>query len=203
MARKRSINSETVAFFEGDAPPAFGAKLRLARHRMGLTMSDVAAKVGCSESMISKIENDVSLPSLQTLHRLVSALDLNIANLMRNGGYEPQFVGRAGERPVLVVNPAKDGRGGLKLEALSGEWSSLQANIHIVAPGGGSDGAIQHDGEEVGYVLAGELELSVGDRHFRLKAGDSFCFPSDHPHAYRNPGIVETRVFWVNSPATF
>jgi len=36
-----------------------------------------------------------------------------------------------------------------------------------------------------------------------LRAGDSFHFPSEVPHGYRNPGRVRTRVLWVNTPPTF
>ena len=47
----------------------------------------------------------------------------------------------------------------------------LQGSIHIVEPGGGSDGMITHDGEEVGYVIEGALELTVGGEVFALTDG--------------------------------
>jgi uncharacterized cupin superfamily protein len=79
----------------------------------------------------------------------------------------------------------------------------LYGSIHVVDPGGGSAGAISHHGEEVGYVLEGTFELTVKDRTYLLNAGDSFFFTSDLPHSYRNPGTVQTRVLWINSPPTF
>lgn len=202
MARRRSINQDTVAGLTDGKPPPFGAKLRAARRTQGLTMARLAAKVGCSESLISKIECDRALPSLQLLHRLVSALGTNIASLMVGADDRDGVIARVGERPVLVVTPSGRGRG-LKLESLSVDRAMLQANIHIIAPGGGSNGAIQHEGEEVGYVLQGIVEMTIGGRRFRLEPGDSFYFRSDHPHAYVNVGKEEARILWVNSPATF
>lgn len=202
MARKRSINDDTVDGLVDGAPPAFGAKLRMARRLQGLTMAALAGRIGCSESLISKIESDRTLPSLQMLHRLVRALGTNIASLMAGARDQADVVARAGERPVLVVAPSGRGRG-LTLESLSVEHALLQANIHIIAPGGGSDGAIQHEGEEVGYVLQGIIEMVIGERRYRLEPGDSFYFRSDHPHAYVNVGAEEARILWVNSPATF
>lgn len=203
MARRRSINQDTVAGLTDGRPPPFGGKLRAARRLQGLTMAQLAAKVGCSESLISKIECDRALPSLQLLHRLVSALGTNIASLMvDNTGEKDGIIARAGERPVLVVTPSGRGRG-LKLESLSVDRAALQANIHIIAPGGGSNGAIQHEGEEVGYVLQGIVEMTIGEKRYRLEPGDSFYFRSDHPHAYVNVGKEEARILWVNSPATF
>ena len=79
----------------------------------------------------------------------------------------------------------------------------LQVNIHQVVPGGGSHGLIAHVGEEMGYVLDGMLDLTVGDQVCRLLKGDSFFFPSEEPHGYSNPGSDTARILWVNTPPTF
>jgi quercetin dioxygenase-like cupin family protein len=73
----------------------------------------------------------------------------------------------------------------------------------VVEPGGGSEGAIEHQGEDVGYVLEGEFELIVAGKTYKLQQGDSFFFRSNLPHGYRNPGRKQTRVVWVNTPSTF
>jgi uncharacterized cupin superfamily protein len=64
-------------------------------------------------------------------------------------------------------------------------------------------GAMRHEGDEVGYVLEGRLELSIDDKLHALGPGDSFAFPSNLAHTYRNPGTEVTRVIWVNTPPTF
>jgi quercetin dioxygenase-like cupin family protein len=79
----------------------------------------------------------------------------------------------------------------------------LQGDIHVLEPLARSDEQIHHVGEELGYVLEGELELTLGDQSYSLKAGDSFYFPSTEPHSYRNPGDTVTRILWVNTPPTF
>lgn len=70
-------------------------------------------------------------------------------------------------------------------------------------PGTYSQQSYSHEGEEAGYVLSGTFELWVGERHFRLAAGDSFSFASSEPHRYGNPGKVNTVVIWVITPPTF
>ncbi|TGR35815.1 cupin domain-containing protein, partial [Mesorhizobium sp. M1C.F.Ca.ET.195.01.1.1] len=72
-----------------------------------------------------------------------------------------------------------------------------------IEAGGESAGPIQHAGEEVGYLLEGSIELMIGERTFRLSAGDSFVFNSELPHWYRNVGTARASIFWVNTPATF
>ncbi len=181
-----------------------GAKVRQARKLRGLRLREVADRVGCSESLLSKIENDKARPSLEVLHRIVSELGISIGSLFTEAGTAPEIVMRAGERPIIGVHTSKRAEG-LMLESLVPESGTrlLNGSIHIVMPGGGSEGSIAHEGEELGYILIGELELTVDGETYRLVPGDSFFFRSDLAHGYRNPGDEETRILWVNTPPTF
>jgi mannose-6-phosphate isomerase-like protein (cupin superfamily) len=70
-----------------------------------------------------------------------------------------------------------------------------------IAPGGGGGGAYAHEGEEFVFVLSGRLAMTIdGLDHYELKAGDSLYFKSTSPHAWNNPGRIESRVLWVNTP---
>ena len=59
-----------------------GMRLRHARLAQEITLKQLAQKVGCSESLLSKLENEVAAPSLSMLHRLATALETNISDLM-------------------------------------------------------------------------------------------------------------------------
>ncbi|MEI9916626.1 MAG: cupin domain-containing protein [Methylovirgula sp.] len=62
---------------------------------------------------------------------------------------------------------------------------------------------LSHEGEEIGYVICGEIELVVGGKPYRVGAGDSFHFRSEVPHSCRNIGETEARVIFINTPPTF
>lgn len=181
----------------GKSPPMLGARIRHARRVAHLTMTQLAEKANCSESLVSKIESGQATPSLAMLHRIAVALNTNIATLTEEGPVDSPVL-RRGERPVISA-------GGISLErlVLPKRGGLLQANIHIVEPGAASDGQIVHAGEEVGYVLEGRLELTLGDERHEIDAGDSFTFASHLPHGYRNIGKTVARILWVNTPATF
>ena len=170
---------------------------------MGHTLSYVAKSAGCSESMLCKIELDSANPSLTLLRRIASALDINVAMLFSDGETEG-VVSRAGERPVIDTDRLRRGDG-VALERLAPhrDGAMLQANIHIIKAGGSSDGSISHVGEEIGYLIEGVLDLTVGGQTYRLNVGDSFHFGSEFPHGYSNPGNTVARVLWVNTPPTF
>ena len=185
------------------AAPA-AARLRHARLVKGLLIKDLAQRVGVSISLISKYENDKLLPPLTVLHSLVTELETNIGALFEPNWTGVEHVARAGGRPRISAGGEKNA-GGVMLERLipHARGHLLQGNIHIVAPGGGSMGPMRHEGDEVGYVLEGRLELSIDDKLHELGPGDSFAFPSKLAHTYRNPGPDATRVLWINTPPTF
>jgi len=184
--------------------PELGLRLRMARRTQGWTMKQLAIAAGCSESLLSKIENGRNLPSLPQLHRLVQVLDTNIGWLFGDRASQRNIVFRAGQRPVIALDPQHRGEG-IALERVIpfSEMHLLQCNIHHIAEGGSSAGPIAHEGEEVGYVLAGRIELIVDGRSHRLAAGDAFVFRSDRQHAYRNVGEGSASILWVNTPPTF
>jgi len=180
-----------------------GKRLRQARKAKGLRLNQLALAVGCSESLLSKIENDKARPSLQMLHNIVNNLGITIGNLFADRSMSDDIVTRGDERAIIRMDSTGNSRTWLECIVPEDGGQFLYGSIHVVDPGGGSAGAISHHGEEVGYVLEGMFELTVKDRIYTLNPGDSFFFTSDLPHSYRNPGTVQTRVLWVNSPPTF
>jgi transcriptional regulator with XRE-family HTH domain/quercetin dioxygenase-like cupin family protein len=66
-------------------------------------------------------------------------------------------------------------------------------------PGGTSSSSgllMRHSGAEYGYVISGELTLTLGFDKHRLTAGDAVSFDSTLPHAYRNDGVEPAVGVW-------
>lgn len=66
-------------------------------------------------------------------------------------------------------------------------------------PGGRSSGSgelMRHSGTEYGYLLSGELVLTLAFDDYRLAPGDAVCFDSTTPHGYRNEGAVPAVGVW-------
>ncbi len=57
--------------------------------------------------------------------------------------------------------------------------------------------------DEVYFVLAGELEVTVGDEMFVLRPGDTLLAPRDIPHKLRNSGKTTNHYLLVFSPSGF
>jgi quercetin dioxygenase-like cupin family protein/DNA-binding transcriptional regulator YiaG len=182
---------------------AIGIRIKHARTLRGLTLKQLAARVGLSEGMLSKVENGLATPSLASLHQLALCLDSNVAELVTAPDSMSPVL-HAGQHPIVDF-PGPKGGPKIKLERVvpPRRGQLIQGDIHVIEPGAESMERISHAGEEIGYVIEGQFELRVGEEAYLLSAGATFYFPSDVPHGYRNPGRTTTRVFWINSPPTF
>ena len=145
---------------DADVLPALGEvrvgpKMRHTRLLKGLTLKQLADAAGCSESLLSKIENGRANPSLKMIHRVATALGMPVAGLFQAEGDDPESVVlREGDRPVIGTDQMRSGHG-VQLEAIipSSSGHLLSGYINHIQPGGGSEGEVHHDGEEFGYVL--------------------------------------------------
>jgi transcriptional regulator with XRE-family HTH domain len=178
-----------------------GARIRHARILKGMRMRDLAHAVGCDESMISKIEAGKVTPSLVMLNNIVLALDRDMASFFGLEIDEHKLVQTPADR-VKVEGDALRGGKGVFYERLVplAAGNLLEANIHNIEPGGVKDDPITHQGEAVGYLLEGEIDLLIDGTTYHMKAGDSFFFKAHLTNGYRNTGSTVARIIWVNTP---
>jgi transcriptional regulator with XRE-family HTH domain len=185
-------------------PQQTGRIIRKIRRQAGRTLADIAKECGCTVSFLSKLENGLTAPSLNTLHRIATSLGVNIGTLAPQDNGGASRVVRARDRSILAA-PLIRGGDGIKLELLSGQSDGelFQVNLHHVEVGGRSDGQIVHVGNEFIYVLRGEIHLFLGGETIALAQGDAAFFRSTDPHGYANSGTQEAVILWLNSPPTY
>jgi quercetin dioxygenase-like cupin family protein len=81
-----------------------------------------------------------------------------------------------------------------------GAYCLLEVSL---APGIGVPRHTHTREDEVYFVLAGELEVTVGERTFVLRSGDTLLAPRDIPHQLRNSGDTTNHYLLVFSPSGF
>ncbi|WP_162248190.1 MULTISPECIES: cupin domain-containing protein [unclassified Sphingomonas] len=181
-----------------------GVKLKHARLLRCLSMREVADAAGCSEGFISKIENGKAQPSLAMLAKLVSVVGADLADVFAppEEAYSDQVkVVRANATANFIADEKTSARGitMVRLSA-SDQGALLQSTIHIIPPGSKTESDFTHEGEEVGYILEGEVEFTVDGKTYDLVVGDAIYYPSHLGHGYENKGDVTARILWSNTP---
>ncbi len=184
-------------------PIPVGYQVRDLRKAKGLTIPDLAQRIGRSVGWLSQIERNKSAVTIPNLKLISDALDVQITWFFQGNAIAPED-----ERDFIV---RKDARRRLRYTGTGVAEELLSPNLRreiemvmtTFEPGASSGEPYSRNGEEGGYVVSGVLELTVGEKTQTLLPGDSFAFESALPHRSRNPGDEPTSVVWVITPPSY
>lgn len=179
-----------------------GRQIRELRKMKGLTLTDMAQRLGVSIGYLSQIERDRSRLQIGTLKAISDVLGVHINWFFQAQPERPpeevEYIVRAESRRRMTFTGL-----GIREELASPNLAGpLELLVSTIEPGADS-GEYSHDGAEAGFVLSGRLTLWIDGRSFDLREGDSFSFPSTLIHRCHNPGSVVTRVLWVITPPSY
>ncbi len=187
---------------------SLGSEMRQVRKARQLTLKQVAEETGISVSHLSAIERGTTNPSLDVVHKVAGALDIEpdwfFARRPGRGPMERAFVVRRQNRRDLntLYREDKDQIGlsdALLSSSIAGRllMGVAEYEPHSERPG---HTIYQHEGEQHGLVLEGTLELQIGDEFITLQEGDSFSFPTEIVHNARNRTDRPARLIWAIAP---
>ncbi|MDZ3992423.1 XRE family transcriptional regulator [Pseudomonas sp. Teo4] len=169
--------------------------IRDLRKFKGLTLGELAQRIGRSVGFLSQVERGVSRPTVADLTAISESLGVSTAyfyNLDKPRGLD--WVSRPNERRTLHLG------GGitdvLASPTITGGFAMLDSHLE---PGATSGEEYLDDSSEQGcFVLEGELTVWLGDGEpVTLYASDSFQLQSHARFRYANLTDKPTRVLWV------
>lgn len=154
------------------------AKLRLLRMRAGLTLEELAVQCRLTRSYLSKIERGLATPSITAALEIARALDVSVELL---------FGQASAEAPYTVVRHAELPRDStvLSTRLIAGGTPHRRMSAFVLRPPvlDSRQAPIgRHEGEEIIYVLEGQVELQVADRKEQLGTGDCAQYDAAVPH---------------------
>jgi transcriptional regulator with XRE-family HTH domain len=171
---------------------SIGERVKSLRTEQGMTLAALGEKVNLSTSYLSQIERERTTPSLTTLMEIAKALNV-----------EPRYFFESNDITTLVmhadeaiqpeiINPA------MVRFPLSPEDASVALQVYriVIQPHSTQQEYSPYRGEEMGFVLSGELMVVVGDESYVLKAGDSIHYDALLLHSWSNPGDLPCVILW-------
>lgn len=172
-----------------------GQYLKVLRQERGLTLAQLGDQVGLSASYLSQVERGVTMPSLPRLAELARTLGVDVHTFFQEDAAPPCVVRHHQGRSLVEVPD-------VSVELLSPDLSEQEIVPYLLTcqPGAARGPLPRHPGEEFGFVLQGQLTVTVGEEVFLLQAGDSIHFQAAQPHAWRNEEREECVVLWAISP---
>jgi transcriptional regulator with XRE-family HTH domain len=170
-------------------------RVRELRDAQRLSLDTLATRSGVSRSNISLIERGESSPTAAVLDKLASALGVALAALFEDKGAPedaPSPLARVAEQPVWT-DPAS----GYMRRSLSPAAPSPLQLVDVVFPPGQrvAYDSVPHNADihQQVWMIEGAMEISVGEQHWRLEAGDTLAMRLDRHIVYHNPTGKQAR----------
>lgn len=174
-----------------------GERIRARRTELGLTLQELARKSSLSAPFISQAERDLTIPSLVSLLALAKALDVDLDYFMKLPEVS-KIVHRASKPSRIEINSP------VIYYDLASQLPNRQLDVILMhIPPGHVFPVDQRNGEDVLYLVSGELHASAGATKTVLKAGDSMHFDSRLPHTAHNASDREAVLLYIGTPSVF
>ncbi|MDF9798545.1 transcriptional regulator with XRE-family HTH domain [Catalinimonas alkaloidigena] len=172
---KNEMNDQIIA--------GIGKKVRSIRQQQNLKLHEVAKEANISKSLLSKIENGRSVPSLPVLVSIIQVLKVEFSAFFEGieaNGHVPYIHKK---KEDYVFTEKESAIGFIYRHILSKHASSVivEAVILDLQPNSKRD-FVTTDGFEFKYVLSGRVEYHIGEHIVEMEAGDSLFFDGRTPH---------------------
>lgn len=167
----------------GSLEETIGAQVRSLRIDTGLSLSDMATKIGISKAMLSKIENAQASCSLHTISLLSAALDVPVTSLFRGANTQRESVYTpVGNGAHIVGRGTRAGHHYEMLGALRGQHRRLEAVVVTLEQESTISPRFQHPGTELLYMLEGDMVYTHDGSDYHLRPGDSLLLDGEGMH---------------------
>lgn len=154
-------------------------KLKFLRTQAGMTLEGLAQAADLTRSYVSKVERGLANPSVGVALKLAAALKLPVDELFG----QPSPTG-----PVTITRGAQSKarqQDESSPRLVAGKAPGQRLVAFVLQPGreqGASHLKSVHEGEELIYVLSGEVDLELDDKTEALVAGDCVHFNASASH---------------------
>jgi len=176
-----------------------GARIRSLRQQSELTQEELADRAGLTKGFISQVERDLTSISLDSLIQILDALGEKVSNFF--GDLEKEKI--VYRRKDRVDLQKRNGIKGLSLLFPGSTNRLMEPVILTLGPTECTEKEQAHPGDELGYVLKGNVAIQLGKKAHRAKEGDCFYFTADRDHFIKNTSATDAVILWITTPPTF
>jgi transcriptional regulator with XRE-family HTH domain/KaiC/GvpD/RAD55 family RecA-like ATPase len=188
--------------FDADLPISekidLGGRLKALRAKQGLSQKELATLVGVTPSTISQVESNQIYPSLPALLKIAQVMRVDVSYFFHANGTTEKLTVFSGEgKLVHFPQLSKGGLEGRQLLPLD-LGAAVEPYLLEIAPGKRLSGHFfAHKGEEFGYLLEGELEVTIKETVHAVGPGDVVFLSRDIPSQWKNTQERPARLLWL------
>ena len=178
-----------------------GKKIKGLRIKKEMSIEDVSKKTGISEDIILEIEENKVSPPLGNIVSLADVLRVTVGELFGDSADSPFCIVRSDNRKAVSRFSSVVGKSsGYSYESLGHRKQNRQMEPFLVTLTPAENFKLepnQHVGEEIIFVLEGQVEVRLADHTDILNPGDSIYYDSTLPHIVSCHGNDPATIFAV------
>ena len=175
-----------------------GALVHKRRRQMGLTLQKLGDAAGVSVGYVSQIERGLAVPTLGTLAQIADGLDVAIEYFIKTPK-PTDAISRAETRERFSVAGSS-----ITYETLGCDYPGSEMSSYIMhVPAGYQSETVSHEGEEIIFILDGQIEQTLDGQNFTMTAGDSLHYSGTLPHSWANKTDKTARIHWTGTLSVF
>lgn len=168
-----------------------GSRVRSLRKKRGITLTQLGQETGLSPAFLSNLERNLCSPTIDNIQRICMVLNIELVKLLDDKNWAEDVV-RAEDRKVVFEQKDQ-----IRYESVSFGPGRLDGLLITVEPHCEYEKEWTHLYDEFGFVLEGELVVSVDERQFFLKKGDAFYVDAMKKHSLGNMSDIPCVSLWV------
>ena len=176
-----------------------GPRIKALRTKQGISQKELAKRVGVTPSTISQVETNMIYPSIPALLKMAEVLSVEVSSFFQeNANREDRPVFRAKESVEIRLHGLPEGSIDAKLLTPVDFGERADAYLlEIPADKSLTSHFFVSKGDEFGYLIAGELEVTIGNRTHTLTQGDSVYLTSAIPSQWKNSCPGNAVLLWI------
>lgn len=183
-----------------DSSIKIGDRIRKLRLKRELSLEELAKKTTLSPTVLAKIEEHAVSPPLGTMILLAKALQVPLGDIFGDHADSPYCIVRSDDQNSASRFGSTGGRSGYNYKSLGRQKQNRQMEPFLVTLTPTESPLAepnQHEGEEILFVLEGQVKVQLADHTDILNPGDSIYYDSNLPHVVACHGEQPAKIFAV------
>ncbi|MCR5737010.1 MAG: helix-turn-helix domain-containing protein [Eubacterium sp.] len=174
-----------------------GNKIKELRIQKNLTQEELADRAELTKGFISQVERNHTSPSIATLVDILQCLGTDLKHFFSDDE-DRQVVFKKEDFFEKIDEDLKHRITWIVPNAQKNEMEPILLELQ---PGGSSYEHPPFEGEVFGYVLKGNVKLTIGEKQFKVKRGEAFYYPANNSYSLKSERGAQ--VLWISSPPAF
>ena len=165
----------------------------------GISQKKLAGLTGVTPSTISQVEKNLIYPSLPALFRIAESLAVEVASLFKEHGAQQNiYVFPADSRSTTSLPKIFKDNAKAELLLPPDIDTPAEATIIRIQPGKKLAGHFfAHKGKELGFLISGQLEMTVENQAYKVNPGDIIYLQEDTPGSWSNISEQGAELLWL------